>query len=309
MFQELTIQFTEQCTVSCPYCFAPIKSTSFLSRANFDTFVNFCGQETLDVIHITGGEPTLHPLFSDYITTLASLSSLVIYTNFTIENAVDGIKANKPSDIVFLVNMTSRDYCSSQQKRVMDNNIEKALSLGFRVALSYTFFDPSKPIGDIFNFLITMMRKYELRNLRLSQALSFDSKSFYSAEDINELYHYVAERILEWKEEGFSVYFDCPVPPCYVKQSDFKILRKHNAVSIKCIPKVFVMWDLYVTHCYSTMSADKKKPLKDFENLEDAKLYVSSILKRIQNESSRNGCYGCNYGKDGIPCGCPSYCV
>lgn len=130
-----------------------------------------------------------------------------------------------------------------------------------------------------------------------------------SREDIKKLYHYVAEKISDWRKEGFSVYFDCPVPPCYVNPSDFKKLREYNAVSIKCLPKAFIMWNLDVTHCYSTMNELNRISLSSFHSLAEVKKYSGSLLQNMQKKSDRNGCFNCSYGRDGIPCGCPSYCV
>ena len=310
MLQEITIQFTEQCNANCIYCFAPQKSNKSLSENNFNIFKTFCGKNRPDVIHITGGEPTLNPNFAEFVTQLAEISSLVIYTNFMTANMMDTIYVSAPSDIVFLVNTTRSLFCSDSEKEIMESNIQKALKKGFRVALSYTFFDIKMPLEQQFEYLIEKMRCYHLRNLRLSQALDFnDQNNFLDKNAVKSLYHYVAERIEDWRNEGFSVYFDCPIPPCYIEQSDFKTLRNNNATSIKCIPKVFVMWNLDVTHCYSTMGQNNKKKLMDFQSLQKAKEYSASILKKMQDQSNRLGCCKCQYGKDGIPCGCPSYCV
>lgn len=310
MFQEITIQFTEQCNISCFYCFAPTKSEKILSKPDFDVFLEFCKHEHIEVIHITGGEPTLNPRFSEFVRELATMSSLVIYTNFTTENVVGELHVADPSEIIFLVNMTSRLFCSESQRKTIQKNIQQALEKGFRVALSHTFFDPAVSIDDQFEYLIKKMKEYRLRNLRISQALSFGSnQNFYNRTEIESLYHYVAQRISIWREDGLAVYFDCPVPPCFINPSDFNILRQNNAVSIKCIPKIFVMWNLDVTHCYSTMDKTDKRKLYSFQNLSAAKEYSTGILRKIQEESNRTGCYRCRYGKDGIPCGCPSYCV
>lgn len=214
MFREITIQFTEECNISCPYCFAPAKSELILSKPDFDVFAEFCRHENIEVIHITGGEPTLNPRFSEYVMELAAISSLVIYTNFTIKNAVEDIHVANPSEIVFLVNMTSRLFCSEIQKENIQQNIRRALEKNFRIALSHTFFNPLVPIDDEFTYLIKKMKEYKLRNLRISQALSFGSnQNFYTKDEIRNLYHYVAQKISIWHKEGLSVYFDCPVPP------------------------------------------------------------------------------------------------
>lgn len=309
MYQEITIQFTEQCNASCPYCFAPIKSYNVLSDIDFNVFHSFCENQSLNVIHVTGGEPSLHPNFGKYINRLADVGSLVIYSNLLTENMMSDINVKNPSEVVFLFNTNSENFCYASDKKNVKKNLEEALVKGIRIALSRTFYEQSIPMEDTFASLFDRMQKYKLTHLRLSQAIAFEkSQTGLDRNEIKELYHYVAQNICNWKKNGWSVYFDCPVPPCYIDNKDFNLLRENKAVSIKCRPKVFVMWNLDVTHCYSTMREATKK-LTSFENICSAKEYSKSILKQRQEQSNRKGCYQCFHGKDGIPCGCPSYCV
>ena len=310
MFSEVTIQFTDKCNIICPYCFAGTKNSNMLSIDNFNTFIDFCKRESLDVIHVTGGEPSLNLNFADYINRLSKMAQLVIYTNFTKENLIDGINSDNPNDITFLVNMNTRNFCSSKEKKYFQNNFENAIGKNFRVALSYTFYRDQHFFNQEFDELISLMRTYHLKNLRISQALTFSSsKKFMNRENVKKLYRYVAERISDWTNEGFSIYFDCPVPPCYIESEDFQLLRRYGAVSIKCIPKAFIMWNLEVTHCYSTMNNSNSYKLSHFKNIDEIKQYSKFLLQNLQNQSKRGECINCVYGKDDISCGCPFYYV
>ena len=305
MISEITIQFTDKCNITCPYCFAGNKNNNMLSFEDFNTFLNFCKRESLDVIHVTGGEPSLNPNFSDYINHLSKISDLVVYTNFITKNLTNGISTNSPHQIVFLVNINGKDFSSSEERINFKDNFENAITKNFKIALSYTFYRNSTFISQEFDRLIDVMRTYQIRNLRVSQALTFsETKTFMSHEDVRNLYHYVAERISDWRQEGFSVYFDCPVPPCYISPKDFQILRKQNAVSIKCIPKAFIMWNLNVTHCYSTMNNLNGVKLNFFNNITEIKQYSKKLLQNVQNGINRSRCTNCIYN-DEIFCGCP----
>ena len=310
MYQEVTIQLTEKCNISCPYCFAPIKSERMLSTEDFDMFAEFCKLSSPDVIHVTGGEPSLNPNFGNYVSRLASLASLVIYSNFTTANMIDDIRTSVPSEVVFLLNTNGSDFCSERERENVNFNLNNALSKGYRVALSHTFYSSAISLEDTFSLLLNQMAKYEIGQLRISQAIAFNDATIgLNREKIKELYHYVAGNIKDWRLKGFKVYFDCPVPPCYVDARDFKVLRENRAVSVKCLPKVFVMWNLDVTHCYSTMDEPELKKLTSFNSLLSAREYSTKLLLKKQRQSSRTGCHVCYYGSDGIPCGCPSYCV
>lgn len=308
MMKEITIQFTEKCNVSCPFCFAPIKSEAMLSENDYIEFYRFCEQEQdIDVIHITGGEPTLNPNFGKYISELSKLASIVVYTNFLKSGVVEDMDVKDTQDVVFLVNINSQIFGTEEQKKAMIQNIETALERAFRVALSYTFYDASVFIEAEFEYLIGMMKKYHIRNLRLSQAMSFDeNRKFYDRDDVKKLYHYVAQNIMKWKREGLNIYFDCPIPPCSIDNHDFIILRENGVVSVKCLPKVYVMWNLNVTHCYSTMNGEARS-LTEFRNLAEANAYTIGILQKLYEDSYDKRCGQCIHGEDKIPCGCPSW--
>ena len=309
LLEDTEQALTEQCNASCPYCFAPNKSINMLSNSDFNVFYDFCEKQLPDVIHITGGEPSLNPDFGKYVTKLAQISSIVVYSNLLTKNMMCDVSSKNPSEIVFLFNTNSENFCLESDRKNVRENLEEALNKGFRVALSRTFYSQPVSMENTFIALFEQMKKYNLTHLRLSQALSFKKEQVgLDRNGIKELYHYVAKNICGWKKDGWSVYFDCPVPPCYIDNKDFNLLRENKAVTIKCRPKVFVMWNLNVTHCYSTMDETTKK-LTSFENICSAKEYSQKILKQRQIQSDRHGCYHCLHGKDGIPCGCPSYCV
>lgn len=88
MLSEITLQLNTQCNLNCEYCFAN-KDFNVLSDNNFELFFDFCKQAAIDNIHITGGEPTLHPRFSYIIEKLSEITDLVVYSNLTKENLLN----------------------------------------------------------------------------------------------------------------------------------------------------------------------------------------------------------------------------
>lgn len=81
MLKEITIQLTDRCNLSCPYCFAPKNFRKDLSKNNLDQFISFCLKDLPECIHITGGEPSLHDNFVDILALLSEIAPLVVYSN------------------------------------------------------------------------------------------------------------------------------------------------------------------------------------------------------------------------------------
>lgn len=310
MLKEITVQFTEKCNASCSYCFAPHKRNIILSLEDFDKFLIFCKNDRPDVIHVTGGEPTLHNKFQEYVSKLSKISPLVVYSNFAIRDSVKNINVLNPQEVVFLVNVTSYYFLSDEEKAIVRENVIEALNSKFRVAFSFTYHKSLEPVEEYIDSIITCMKKYNIRNLRLSQALS-SSGGIATCEinKIKSLYSFVANNIDDWMSLGLRVYFDCPVPSCFINGEDFKKLRESKAVSVHCIPKAFVMSDLTVTHCYFTMGMGNGRKLHHFSNIEEIKKYSKKLLNDMFVASNRIGCRYCSYLSDEQVCGCPSYDV
>ncbi len=66
----LLLEITLACNLRCPTCYADARGHDFMpvetARARLDTF--FRTQKTLDVLMLSGGEPTIHPHFADILT-------------------------------------------------------------------------------------------------------------------------------------------------------------------------------------------------------------------------------------------------
>lgn len=70
----MNILFTNYCNQKCPYCFAESKlesaqsvKKSHMSMDNLKTILDFCKKSGINRFGILGGEPTLHPHFSEAI--------------------------------------------------------------------------------------------------------------------------------------------------------------------------------------------------------------------------------------------------
>lgn len=103
------------------------------------------------------------------------------------------------------------------------------------------------------------------------------------------------------------MYFDCPVPPCYIDKYDFQILRNKGIVSIYCVPKAFIMWNLNVTHCYSTVDWTPSRSLSDFKSIADLKDFSRQVLSEKCKVTKSDCETKCPFYSKELFCGCPSY--
>lgn len=81
------IAIVNYCNLRCEYCFADdmIKNDNLtMSIENYENLLNFILKNPFDTVGIIGGEPTLHPQFSDIIKLTKEKCSdrkVVLFTN------------------------------------------------------------------------------------------------------------------------------------------------------------------------------------------------------------------------------------
>lgn len=304
MYKSITLQLTTQCSLKCPYCFAPKFSQQIISRDNFKYFWEFCRKTKPNQIHLTGGEPSMHPFFSKIVNHLLQVSSVTVYSNLTIPNVWDNINDSELENLTVLVNLNDRIYYSDSQWKTFNENLTMLSKSKYQLVVSHTFFgeDFEDAFKDIFDFI----RTYNISNLRISQYV--DNRIDRVGLNINQvrkLYSYIAKNIDAWQQEGLNVFFDCAVPPCYLEHNVFNKLYNLGVLGTKCCPKAFVLWDLSVTHCYTTIDVTPRKYLTEFTSIEDIVSNSVQILNRKLKLTDKSFCEGCAI-KNSF-CNCPDY--
>ena len=307
MLKEITIQLTDRCNLSCPYCFAPKNFRKDLSKNNLDQFTSFCLKDLPECIHITGGEPSLHDNFVDILALLSEIAPLVVYSNLVKKDTFFSAEKLHGKDIFFLVNLNERNFYSNLEWNNLESNIKKALELNLKIAIGHTFYKSN--IKEEFEETLKFIEKYKISHFRISQALQcVNSEHGLSKDNIQLLYQFVANNIENWKHNGIKAYFDCPVPFCYITDEIVSRLIAYGAIAKHCNPKAFVQSDLFVTHCYSTMQNSYKKKINEFQSIKEIREFTSAVIKNIVNRDDIK-CKSCVHFVEGKICGCPYYSI
>ena len=304
MYKSVTLQLTTQCSLECPYCFAPKFSQQIISLDNFKYFCEFCRKAKPDQIHLTGGEPSMHPFFSKIVNNLLNISSVTVYSNLTIPNAWNHINDSAPENLTVLVNLNDRIYYSYLQWKTFNDNLTMLSKSKCHLVTSHTFF--GEEFEHAFNDIFDFIRTYNISNLRISQYV--DNRIDRVGLNINQvrhLYEYIAKNIDVWQQKGLNIFFDCAVPPCYLEHNVFNKLYSLGVLGTKCCPKAFVLWDLSVTHCYTTIDETPRKYLPEFTSIEDIVSNSEQILNSKLKLTDKSFCEVCAI-KNSF-CNCPDY--
>lgn len=306
MYKSITLQLTTQCSLKCPYCFAPNLSQHMISVNDLKYFYKFCRHTMPDGIHLTGGEPSMHPYFHKIVSHLLDISPVTIYSNLTIPKVWNNISNSELKNLTVLVNLNSKRFYSNSQWKTFNDNLTILSKSKCRLAVSHTFFYDN--FDSTFNRIFKFIHTYNIPNLRISQYVDNRKNTIgLNINQVRNLYNYIAKNIDTWKQKGLNIFFDCAVPPCYLEHDVFNKLYSLKVLGTKCCPKAFVLWDLSVTHCYTTLDNNPRRHLKEFTSIEDIIANSTQILNhKLKNKNNSFClCNACNL-KSSF-CNCPDY--
>lgn len=145
---HISIELTDKCNLSCKHCYREANFTGrFIDYNNICNFIEYLTKYGLDMVEITGGEPTLHPRFVDIIDFMCkNLSLVAILTNgFMINDSILDVLRKYKDKIIISVSLDSYDKSFHDEFRgkigAWENTVEalkKFIDIGIltRVAMS-----------------------------------------------------------------------------------------------------------------------------------------------------------------------------
>lgn len=95
------------CNFSCPYCFwssdSRLKDKNFLGHENIDQIVDFFDNSgKIWLIHMSGGEPFVHPRFVELCRKLTKKHYISVNTNLTLNTVYEFVDKIDPGRVAFL---------------------------------------------------------------------------------------------------------------------------------------------------------------------------------------------------------------
>lgn len=143
--KKALLYISDDCQYTCDYCM--LGDPSYKKRVGqinetkegVDQIVNFFNTREDWQIHLTGGEPTLHPYFIDLVKKLTEHHVIALDTNngIGLEWLDDFIQKIDPNKVTFI--QCSLHDCDETEERLLGyvNRTKRLLNAGFKVYVSY----------------------------------------------------------------------------------------------------------------------------------------------------------------------------
>jgi MoaA/NifB/PqqE/SkfB family radical SAM enzyme len=293
---SIHILLNQSCNLSCDYCFAKILlNKKQMSFENFKVILEFLKNNMDSMLHLIGGEPTLHPKFREFVSYALNnyphLTKISIITNGSFQSSLfDGLNLSK---FLFSVNVTDRIRTPALLKNLLfikKNTNELHICINIR--------DISFDFDSYLSFLKEIRPHKVYLNITLPQE---DNKNvFLITSDPNFKRKFVlfTKDILSM---GISIGQDCFTPCCYF---DSEPALLHKTRIGKCKGSYFVDSDLDFFIC----------PFFDIPLIKitehtswDFLTKVHDSLLKDQTNACFDSCSGCYLKKRNICNPCAAY--
>lgn len=253
------LMLTNYCNYHCPYCFgmdmmAPKKERASMSRETFTGIIDWLERKPFDrVIHLMGGEPTLHPDIEwmiDYL--LERDLHITIFSNMATKQAVGLAEKLAMLPISWVANVNN----PTKWNKAQCENITKALeAAGRRVSLTFNII-PEEP-NEL--WALELIEKYNLNHrIKVGFVLPTLTSSNMALKD-NE-YTIVAQRVIDLLKVGeplgVSIDYECGIPYCSFSDEQLGFLWRHNSeISSGCQSRLDITPTGEVMYCLPLATA------------------------------------------------------
>lgn len=305
------ILLTSYCNRNCAYCFGRGKvdlnkekgdPSKNLSMAALEKIIAFYKKSLLRRFVLLGGEPTLHPDFTDLmdrVFTEPSFKSILVFTNGVIpDSALAYLAGQADPRLSVAMNLNKPgDYPPEQQSR-----IETVLkTIGAKIGLGINIYRA----GQSYDYLVDAIESYGLvRHIRLglTQPIVGTNNRYAKREEFPA----IAEDIVAFadvvRHKKISFSFDCGFEFCMFSLDQHKeLLRCGIKFSSQCNPIIDIGPDLKIWRCFPLMQ-DPCGNLDEFDTRHDIIDYYNEKYKHIKRMGNLSECAQCCYRANGL-CG------
>lgn len=309
------IVITDYCNLKCPYCFAEdmissgkANSNKFISFDNFSKILNWLAQEESyqEQIGIIGGEPTLHPMFFDLMTTLNTYclnhgTNGLLFTNGT---ELEKWLPHLGERINLLINCNSPKYQSTENYQKTLSAIAKAEQLGMidtdRVRLGCNIY---LGLEDYSYFWKDIVDKTTCHIVRCSVVAPGGCymHEWRHQDKKEEYYQTLKPRFMnfvqEAKKRNIVLAMDCnQIPVCMFTEEEKQLILSicDRPPQTFCRPPIDIGMDLHATSCFGTYDIGGERDeflITDFQNTDMLRRYLE--LSRNLPKAEKNIGFKC----------------
>lgn len=298
------LMLTKRCNYSCPYCFGMDimgrdSTATDMTRDTFLGLISWLKKEPLPgkVVHLMGGEPTLHTDFVWMTETMVKNEfDVAIFSNAATQKAPEYAASIKDLPVRWIINVNPPESRTPEQNMRLRESLR---IIGEKATLTFNMVPEPVP----FQWALDLIYEYNLsRKIKVGFVLpTLSHRNLHlSVADYPE----VAERVVEFagvcENFGVSLEYECGIPWCSFDghqmgelwRLNSKFFSSCNSI-LDITPEGNMIYCLPLATLYSV-------PYHQFENYPAAKSWFESTLSPYRPLGSCSNCFSCNLMLAGV---------
>jgi len=262
-----------------------------------------------------GGEPTLHPLFTEFVLYAlqrkfhVNIFSSGILSDQTLQMAARYLSGYHHQELSFVCNINHPDITPPGEQKSLDRFLK---SFGHLVSPGYNIYHHKLDL----DFMVRLINQYGLRRhirLGLANPIPGQKNEFLDIEKMPEMLERLFDYLPVFEKFNISIGFDCGMPLClFPDELIGRFFKLNNGnLSFGCGPAVDFGPDMSVWSCFP-LSTINKKSVFDFNSLREIVEYFKGIQHKIRSEAAGifEACDSCKYReKDLCAGGCLAHII
>lgn len=290
-----------------------VSPSDMLSWDNLIFLADFFLKSGKHHMSLLGGEPLLHPQFSEFVQYLSKrdIHSSIFTSGIAPKKHFETIK-NELSDsklkYQFICNVNDPSKSPSKELEKVYSFLE---CFGERTTLSFNIYE----LDFSFDFLFEYIKKYNLKNhirLGLAHPIPNQPNHCISPADFPKVAERLSDFYDKYKDENVEIGFDCGFPLCIFNEEQLgkMFLWSNGRLVFKCGPAIDIGPDMSVWSCFP-LSSFNKKSVFDFDSLRDIdEFYSKKLMEMRGGKGLYEKCESCKYRINGLcTAGCVSHVI
>lgn len=271
-----------------------------MDRQTFEQALSFLERSNIKEVRMLGGEPTLHPNFSEFVNiALEREFRLFIFSNgYMPETALRLLEEIPEEKVKVLINVVTdpENFDGLDKKQIaFFQRLSSKIIPGFNIDTASVQFD----------FLLDIVLKFNTtRKIRLGLAhpkMEGDNHFLHP-----RYYPVVGKKIADFmrktKPYGIEISFDCGFVPCMFPEDSFALIGQDIAnLGNRCNPILDILPEGQVISCFPLANFQQELILEDMKDADLRQIFINK-QKPFRSMMLYKKCHTCEYRLHG-------YCV
>lgn len=303
---------SDVCDMRCQYCFAvhhmqARTGSAFIDLDTFERHLDFIDRSGINEIRLLGGEPTLHPQFSEIIARARQRRKIIVVFSHGLlsERALTVIESLAPDEISVLVNTNATRTPGTINTAEMDQRQNVLRRLGERALLGVNIYSTDFQLDPLLPLIEAAGCAREIR-LGLAQTTLEGGNTCLHPKQYPAVGRKIAQFAVRAAEYGIRLAFDCGFVRCMFTEHELEMLHAAGTdLHWNCSPILDIDLHGGVMHCLS-MGVKVHTQLSDDMMATQLRAAFSKRLEPYRVAGIYRHCSVCRFKQNG---GCSGGCL